>query len=101
MKILKQDEAALWRCEPCDVWWCSQPVRSPTSFLLSLPLDQLEEMGWDNFRGWQLGGTPHVATCPECGIVNVVVCHGTASSGPPLMMSLAALLRPIPAFSHL
>lgn len=97
MKTLILQEAALWRCEQCDAWWCSQPVRESTNFLLSLPVDQLEEMGWDNFRGWRLGGTPHVATCPECGIVSAALRYGITSERPPLTMSLAALMRPSPA----
>ena len=89
-----EDEAALWQCPACAAWWCSQPDVQPTNFLLALPGDALEELGWDNIRGWRLGGTPHVATCPECGSRAAHPARGRATAGAQLQQDLAALLRP-------
>jgi|GEM_PF-1920698 len=91
---LKQ-EAALWQCDNCGVWWCSQPEVQPTRFMLELPGETLEAFGWENFRGWRLGGTPHAATCPDCGTVALAPTFGNASAGVQLQLDLAALLRPI------
>lgn len=90
-----KQETALWHCEQCGSWWCSQPVREPTDFMISLPTHILEKLGWDNFRGWRLGGTPHVATCPVCHSVSEKPRFGHTSERPPLTMSLAALLQPV------
>lgn len=88
------EEAALWRCNQCEAWWCSQPVVRPTRFMIALPADVLTALGWDNFRGWRLGGTPHVGTCPECGSVQAAPRFGHASPGLPLRQELNALLAP-------
>lgn len=90
----KKKEAALWQCHNCGDWWCSQPEVQPTSFLLELPADTLEELGWENFRGWRLGGTPHVATCPTCSTTALMPLYGSASAGAQLQQDLVALLRP-------
>lgn len=87
-------EAALWQCHNCGAWWCSQPAVQPTRFMLELPGDTLEELGWENFRGWRLGGTPHVSTCPSCGTMALMPVFGSASRGAQLQQDLAALLRP-------
>lgn len=63
------EQDALWQCVHCGVWWCSQPERRPTSFVLALPANVLEGLGWDNFRGWRLGATPNINTCPDCGTI--------------------------------
>jgi len=94
MKQQIQHEAALWQCEACDAWWCSQLIREATDFLLLMPVIVLEQLGWDNFRGWQLGGTPHVATCPLCHVVSLKPRFGNTSIQPLLAVSLAAFLRP-------
>ena len=90
----KQSNAALWECEACGIWWCSQPSIEPTTFMIDLPIDLLEELGWENFRGWRLGGAPHVATCTECSTVNAAPLVGTAPVAPPLQLPLHDLLRP-------
>lgn len=95
--ITPKDEAALWHCDNCGAWWCSQPVREATAFMLSLPAETLENLGWDNFRGWRLGGVPHVATCPDCRTVQDAPHFGYAAVRPQLTMSLADLLQPTPA----
>lgn len=51
MTHIHQNEAALWHCESCKVWWCSQPVGEATDFMQTLSIDILKEMGWDNYRG--------------------------------------------------
>jgi hypothetical protein len=89
-----KDIAALWQCENCHAWWCSQPTVQPTEFMLSLPLPLLEAMGWENFRGWQVGGTPHVSTCPDCGAVQQAPVRGEATAMPRPRASLSDLLRP-------
>lgn len=89
------DEAALWHCEHCKSWWCSQPAVQATNFLLEVPPGVLAAFGWDNFRGWRLGGTPHVATCPQCGNVASEPRFGSAPKGAQLQVDLAALLAPI------
>lgn len=92
--MTERNEAALWQCEICGVWWCSQPVVKPTRFLLDLPRTTLEALGWDNYRGWSLGGTPHVSTCPECGAHQTAPVYGTAPAGSRLRIDLAELMRP-------
>jgi hypothetical protein len=88
-------EAALWQCSSCGSWWCSQPEVEATRFMLDLPGETLEELGWENFRGWRLGGTPHVGTCPECGTLALKPRFGSASAGMQLQLDLAELLRPV------
>lgn len=88
----EQNEAALWQCEACGAWWCSQPTIAPTRFMLELDVDALEAMGWDNFRGWRLGGTPTVATCPDCGRIADAPRFGGAPAQPAFATSLEALL---------
>ena len=82
-----QNEAALWYCESCSVWWCSQSKGEATDFMKTLPIDVLEEMGWDNFRGWGLGGTPRVTICPDCYTSSQSPRFGSASAHPPLTIS--------------
>ena len=77
-----QHEEALWHCDHCGAWWCSQPAVRSTRFMLELPVSLLAELGWDNFRGWRLGGTPHVSTCPDCGNVLSEPRLGAADVGP-------------------
>ena len=89
--------AALWQCDECGTWWCSQPAIAPTMFLLELPADLLEELGWENFRGWRLGGIPHVASCPECSETSPAPLIGSAPAGPQLRISLKTVLHPMPA----
>lgn len=89
-----KQSAALWQCKNCVIWWCSQPVVQATRFMLELPIDTLEAFGWENFRGWRLGGTPHVATCPECASVATAPSFGGAAAGVQLLLDLGALLRP-------
>lgn len=91
-----QNDAALWECEACGIWWCSQPAIEPTRFMIDLPIDLLEELGWENFRGWRLGGAPHVATCTECNTVNVAPLLGETAEAPQLQMPLHELLQPLP-----
>lgn len=91
---VREQEAALWQCDHCKAWWCSQPEVQPTTFMLQLPTDTLELLGWENFRGWRLGGTPHVATCPDCDTVALDPLFGAATTGHQLQLDLAALLRP-------
>lgn len=95
--VTQKDEAALWRCNHCGAWWCSQAVREESDFMLSIPVETLEALGWDNFRGWRLGGVPHVATCPDFRTVQDAPRFGHTSARPQLTMSLADLLQPIPA----
>ena len=94
MKDTLEQEAALWQCAPCGLWWCSQPEVRPTDFMLQLPVETLEALGWENFRGWRLGGTPHVATCPDCSCVSAEPAFGSASPGGQLRLDLATLLTP-------
>ena len=89
-----QHEAALWQCDDCEAWWCSQLVREATDFLLLLPGSVLEQLGWDNFRGWRVGGTPHVATCPNCHALSQNPRHGNTSIRPSLAVSVAAFSGP-------
>ena len=63
--------------------------------MLELPVSLLAELGWDNFRGWRLGGMPHVSTCPDCGNVLSEPRFGVASAGAQLQVDLAALLAPV------
>lgn len=86
--------AALWQCDQCGLWWCSQPKIEPTMFMLTLPIDLFEELGWENFRGWRLGGAPHVATCGGCGEISPGPFLGSAAAGPALRLRLSALLQP-------
>lgn len=95
LKIEMETEAALWHCDHCGTWWCSQPDVQPTRFLLEVPGDALEALGWENFRGWRLGGTPHVGTCPECAAVALKPAFGSAPAGAQLQQNLAALLQPV------
>lgn len=90
----KLEEAGLWECNACDAWWCSQPLVQPTRFMIDLPVDVLTALGWENFRGWRLGGTPHVGTCPDCSTVQNTPRFGHASPGPRLRQELNALLAP-------
>lgn len=90
-----KSEAALWQCHQCGSWWCSQQAVEPTSFMLDLPADTLDALGWENFRGWRLGGTPHVSTCPDCATVALMPVFGTASGGAQLQQDLVALLQPV------
>ncbi len=85
---------ALWQCSECIAWWCSQSTRQPTRFMIDLPVAVLEGFGWENFRGWRLGGKPHVATCPDCDTVSKAPIFGDAMVAPPLKMSLSALIFP-------
>ena len=73
MKENGSHDAALWTCEACGSWWCSQPALAPTDFLHQLPASLMESLAWDAFRGWAVGPRDVVAACPECE---------TASSGP-------------------
>jgi hypothetical protein len=73
MKNARNHDAALWRCEACGSWWCSQPALAPTSFLHQLPPELAATLAWDAFRGWAVGPAEDVAICPECE---------TVSSGP-------------------
>ena len=75
------NHAALWQCEGCGLWWCSQAEIEPTTFMLDISTDLLEELGWDNFRGWRLGGTPYVATCDDCHQVSDAPLLGGAPTG--------------------
>jgi hypothetical protein len=87
-------DAALWLCHNCNAWWCSQSVRQPTRFMIDLPIATLEGFGWENFRGWRLGGKPHVATCPDCRTIAKAPVFGETVDAPPLKMSLSAIIFP-------
>lgn len=87
-------EEALWQCDNCFAWWCSQPEVRPTRFMLEFPVEVLNGLGWDNFRGWRLGGTPHVGTCPDCTTEMSEPRYGKAFPGAQLQGSLTALLTP-------
>lgn len=86
---------ALWQCKNCTAWWCSQKTRQPTRFMIDLPVAILEGFGWENFRGWRMGGKPHVATCPDCYTISEGPVYGDTEVAPPLKMSLESLLFPV------
>lgn len=85
---------ALWQCDACGAWWCSQTTVEPTTFLLDISRDLLDELGWENFRGWRLGGTPHVATCGECDALSPAPLLGDAPVSGQLRVPLTDLLHP-------
>ena len=95
MMSTNEQKAALWQCDGCGTWWCSQAAIEPTTFILELSPDLLEELGWENFRGWRLGGTPHVATCGDCREVSSVPLCGEAPVAAQLRVRLAMLLNPV------
>lgn len=80
MKNDIHQEAALWVCEECGSWWCSQPALAPTDFLRKLPADLAADLSWDNFRGWAVGPAEHVAVCPECGAVGKAPIYGVVGA---------------------
>ena len=94
MKKSNSYDASLWKCRRCGSWWCSQMTRKPTRLLIDLPISTLELYGWENFRGWRLGGIPSVATCPVCGNINEKPEFGEAIVAPPLKTDLTQLLFP-------
>lgn len=59
--------AALWVCDPCQVWWGSQNGRQREArFLLQLAEPNTPLFKWEDYRGWREKGTAaHV--CPDCG----------------------------------
>lgn len=69
---------ALWQCDDCGSWWCSQPALAPTDFMHQLPGDLLATLDWSDFRGWAVGPAEHVAACIECGTVSREPVYGTA-----------------------
>jgi hypothetical protein len=73
--VISQD-AALWKCESCGSWWCSQPALAPTDFLHQLPPALAEDLPWDEFRGWAVGTPAHVAACLECDTVSSSPLYG-------------------------
>lgn len=89
-----QNRAALWQCDACGAWWCSQTKIEPTTFMLDISIDILEGLGWENFRGWRMGGTPHVATCSDCRHINSEPLLGGAPVGEQLHIGLRTLLIP-------
>lgn len=76
MKNARNHDAALWSCEACGSWWCSQPALAPTDFLRQLPASLVASLSWDEFRGWAVGPADHVAACPECGTVSSAPVYG-------------------------
>jgi hypothetical protein len=71
-------DAALWKCDACGSWWCSQPALAPTSFLHLLPAELAAALPWDDFRGWAVGPFANVAICPECETVSSRPVYGDA-----------------------
>lgn len=65
----RQEREAVWACNSCGMWWCSQPHATETDFLLAYARQQNGTLSWDTFRGWSIG-TEKVGVCPECGAVN-------------------------------
>lgn len=63
------EDAALWQCDSCGSWWCSQPALAATDFLHQLPPALAANLPWDEFRGWAVGTPEHVAACMECDTV--------------------------------
>jgi hypothetical protein len=88
-------DAALWKCESCGSWWCSQPALAPTDFLHQLPPALAATLPWDEFRGWAVGSPGHVAACLECDIVSPNPLYGTAGEATRLqpMFALHAASR--------
>lgn len=72
-------DAALWSCQSCGSWWCSQPQLAPTDFLRQLPAALMASLAWEDFRGWAVGSVEHVSTCPECATVSSKPIYGTAA----------------------
>ena len=77
MKNITGQDAALWKCDVCGSWWCSQPALAPTDFLQNLPAALAAELPWDEFRGWAVGPAADVAICPECSTVSSKPLYGT------------------------
>lgn len=71
-------DAALWSCEACGSWWCSQPALAPTDFLRQLPAGLAATLEWDAFRGWAVGPRDIAAICPECATVSHAPRYGDA-----------------------
>jgi hypothetical protein len=67
MKNVAVHDAALWKCDVCGSWWCSQPALAATDFLQQLPAALAAALPWEDFRGWAVGSSVGVAVCPECG----------------------------------
>jgi hypothetical protein len=59
--------AALWVCDPCQVWWGSQNGPQPEArYLLKLAEPNTQLFKWEDYRGWhEKVGSEHV--CFECG----------------------------------
>lgn len=79
MSDIHDQQAALWQCDACGSWWCSQPALASTGFLHQLPADLLASLDWSDFRGWAVGPAQHVAACIECGTVASAPAYGTVS----------------------
>lgn len=77
MKNVTSHDAAVWKCDVCGSWWCSQPALAPTDFMHQLPATLVAELPWDEFRGWAVGPAADVAICPECGTVASQPLYGT------------------------
>jgi hypothetical protein len=82
-------DAALWQCESCGSWWCSQPALAPTDFLHQLPAALAANLPWDEFRGWAVGTPAQVAACLACDTV----------SASPLYGAVDEATRPQPMFA--
>jgi hypothetical protein len=80
MKNGNNQDAALWKCEVCGSWWCSQPALAPTDFLQQLPESVMSTLGWEDFRGWAVGTAEQVAICPGCDTVSSAPAYGTAGT---------------------